>query len=409
MTLPTSGPLSLSDIQAEFGGNAPTSLSEYYKGGPYVGAGALAPNVPTSGPISISNFYGAQAYVPISRTITLSNGQIWTVPTTIQGGTITATLIGAAGAQGGADAGHSPYPGYPGSQVVGVVNVSPGDKILASLGGSGNPGGSGSGTGAGGGGNGGALGFSGGNGGQPGYSGWSGAGGGGGGATAIKRNNSIVAVAAGGAGGGGAGLYSNGQPQQGYNSSGSFAGGAGQSKGGDGAGGGGGGGGYLGGAGGATRGGDDGAFSGSNGADLIPPGGSSSPATTVSVYPTSYPVWCGFLNTYGVWNGAGVGQWTSVTYTVYISSAQTYQVVASADNHIRVIINGTQIVANDNWATTNSGSVSLTEGIVAIECRALNDEGPAGFAAALYNASGGMVWNTQVTSTPPSIIINGVW
>ena len=60
MALPTSGPLSLSDIQTEFGGSNPISLSEYYAGGAYVPAGTTGTNgpVPSSGTISISNFYG---------------------------------------------------------------------------------------------------------------------------------------------------------------------------------------------------------------------------------------------------------------------------------------------------------------------------------------------------------------
>lgn len=36
MALPTSGPISFSQIQAEFGGANPISLSEYYRGGSYV-------------------------------------------------------------------------------------------------------------------------------------------------------------------------------------------------------------------------------------------------------------------------------------------------------------------------------------------------------------------------------------
>jgi hypothetical protein len=61
MTLPSSGPLSLGDIQQEFGGSPPTSISEYYKGGSYVQVYDNAPNVPSSGPISISDFYGASS------------------------------------------------------------------------------------------------------------------------------------------------------------------------------------------------------------------------------------------------------------------------------------------------------------------------------------------------------------
>ena len=62
MVLPTSGPLSLADIQTEFGGSNPASLSEYYAGGAYVPAGTSGTYgaVPTSGAIAIRNFYGTQ-------------------------------------------------------------------------------------------------------------------------------------------------------------------------------------------------------------------------------------------------------------------------------------------------------------------------------------------------------------
>jgi len=60
MTLPSSGPLTLANIQTEFGGSNPISLSEYYAGGSYVPAGTSGTYgaVPSSGTISIRNFYG---------------------------------------------------------------------------------------------------------------------------------------------------------------------------------------------------------------------------------------------------------------------------------------------------------------------------------------------------------------
>lgn len=60
MTLPTSGPLSLNDIKGEFGGPTSPSLGDYYAGGSYVPAGTSGTNgaVPSTGTISISNFYG---------------------------------------------------------------------------------------------------------------------------------------------------------------------------------------------------------------------------------------------------------------------------------------------------------------------------------------------------------------
>jgi len=60
MPLPTSGPLSLNDIQTEFGGTNPIELNEYYAGGGLVPAGTTGTfgAVPSSGTIGIQNFYG---------------------------------------------------------------------------------------------------------------------------------------------------------------------------------------------------------------------------------------------------------------------------------------------------------------------------------------------------------------
>lgn len=50
MTLQSSGAISINDIVGEFGGTAPHGLTEYY---------GAAPGIPTSGAISIGDFYGA--------------------------------------------------------------------------------------------------------------------------------------------------------------------------------------------------------------------------------------------------------------------------------------------------------------------------------------------------------------
>lgn len=57
MALPTSGAIKLSEIQSEFGGTNPVSLSEYYSGGSFVPASTSG--VPASGEISVGDFYGA--------------------------------------------------------------------------------------------------------------------------------------------------------------------------------------------------------------------------------------------------------------------------------------------------------------------------------------------------------------
>jgi hypothetical protein len=65
MAVPT-GTVTLADIQQEFGGTEPISLSEYYRGGAYVPDGAGTALIPTSGPISLSNFRGASKTVTIT-------------------------------------------------------------------------------------------------------------------------------------------------------------------------------------------------------------------------------------------------------------------------------------------------------------------------------------------------------
>jgi hypothetical protein len=70
MTLPASGTITLAQIQTEFGGTNPIGLNEYYRGGIYVINGlAQNANIPTSGVISLSNFYGAQKGFLFTSTI----------------------------------------------------------------------------------------------------------------------------------------------------------------------------------------------------------------------------------------------------------------------------------------------------------------------------------------------------
>ena len=59
MTLPGSGTISINSLVGEFGGSAPHALSEYYRNGGLVSSGNT--NVPTSGALSLSDFYGSTA------------------------------------------------------------------------------------------------------------------------------------------------------------------------------------------------------------------------------------------------------------------------------------------------------------------------------------------------------------
>ena len=78
MTLPNSGALALSQIQSEFGGSNPISLSEYYRGGSLVPSHGNTTGIPSSGQISISQFYGKSDAAPtdsaVSGTCGSTNG-----------------------------------------------------------------------------------------------------------------------------------------------------------------------------------------------------------------------------------------------------------------------------------------------------------------------------------------------
>lgn len=69
VTLPASGPISMSQIQTEFarGGANPISMSEYYKPGTYVLAGDTNPNgIPASGAMTMHDFHGAAGVFSLS-------------------------------------------------------------------------------------------------------------------------------------------------------------------------------------------------------------------------------------------------------------------------------------------------------------------------------------------------------
>jgi hypothetical protein len=143
MVLPSSGPISLNDIQTEFGGSNPISISEYYN---------AVPGIPASGTITFSDFYGTSSalYQFTSHTFTNAgatgrNGptltqcrnaynvtwdgdtslfnvvtqgvQRWTVPST---GTYE---IEAEGASGGIHSG-SYNPAFPGSGATAIARFS---------------------------------------------------------------------------------------------------------------------------------------------------------------------------------------------------------------------------------------------------------------------------------------------
>jgi len=62
MSLPSSGSIAFSQIQSEFGGSNPISLSEYYRNGSFVPSNQFNGNVPTSGQIAMNQFYSTDGF-----------------------------------------------------------------------------------------------------------------------------------------------------------------------------------------------------------------------------------------------------------------------------------------------------------------------------------------------------------
>jgi len=99
MALPANDttPLSLSGIQTEFGGANPIGLSEYYAGGAYVPTGTTGTYgaVPTTGAISIRNFYGTSQFAVLGGSTFVSGtnsrsgaGNVTTTTSSATGGTV---------------------------------------------------------------------------------------------------------------------------------------------------------------------------------------------------------------------------------------------------------------------------------------------------------------------------------
>ena len=93
MAIPASGAISLSTVQTEFGGSNPIGLNEYYAGGANVPAGTTGTYgaVPSSGAISLRNFYGTSKF-SVSGGSTLVTGSA----TRLGAGTSTVTTSSAS-------------------------------------------------------------------------------------------------------------------------------------------------------------------------------------------------------------------------------------------------------------------------------------------------------------------------
>lgn len=112
MACPSSYPITLADVRAEFGGAVGTSLGAYVRGGAYVPNIGANASVPTSVPITLGNMLGSTAAVygatlsptylskvrvgtgivdsnPCTTTVTGSAGSLTYLWTKVSGGAIT--------------------------------------------------------------------------------------------------------------------------------------------------------------------------------------------------------------------------------------------------------------------------------------------------------------------------------
>lgn len=161
MAIQSSGAVKLSEIQTEFTGSNPISLSEYYRGAGYVTDNNTS--VPTSGAISVSNFYDSKREFSFSittnysqtqnlRTLALAAGWDGAAPVvaTIEAGVY---IYGASGAGAINSRGTNNVAGSAGETALVVDGVFPAGVSLINFGtiaGGGGGGGGGGGTGGGG-------------------------------------------------------------------------------------------------------------------------------------------------------------------------------------------------------------------------------------------------------------------
>lgn len=141
-----------------------------------------------------------------------------------------------------------------------------------------------------------------------------------------------------------------------------------------------------------------------------------------TIYPVRNSMYNDFLNQYGVWTNKDatnpIGVWETVIYETNIDTSGLYTLTCSADSRVNVYIDGVLNGSNSDFNTANTSSVTISAGRIQIQCNALNDVGPsemwimfegfggmetpptpAGFAAALTNSAGQIVWHTRYPLT----------
>ncbi len=132
MAIPTSGAISLDTIQTEFGGTNPISLDEYYAGGSFVAAGISGTNgaVPSSGAISINQFYGTAKPIVGQQAFTTAGSYSWVAPAGVT--SVSVVAVGSGSAPNGASSARASAGGGLGWK--NNISVTPGNSYTVVVG-----------------------------------------------------------------------------------------------------------------------------------------------------------------------------------------------------------------------------------------------------------------------------------
>lgn len=110
-------------------------------------------------------------------------------------------------------------------------------------------------------------------------------------------------------------------------------------------------------------------------------------AASPPTFPQFNPNYCGFLNTYGVWESNTRLRDFDRSYTVSFPSTGLYTFTASADNSAVISLDGISLFSADTFTNTFEQPVQVTAGVHTVRIQALNTGGPGSVALTI---SGGV-------------------
>ena len=145
----------------------------------------------------------------------------------------------------------------------------------------------------------------------------------------------------------------------------------------------------VGGSGGTGASGASGYGGGSAGGSLttVPVFDTRSAVASPPVYAQFDPSWCGFLNTFGVWENPIYTTFFDRTYTVNFPSTGDYTFTMSADNIAELYVDGIVQFFSDSFTQTFERVINLSAGNHAIRIQAQNTGGPGAVALTISGGS----------------------